>query len=132
MEIGEDTFTAVRDHLQVRGYTGPINVACDDSKLLSGLRLHYDPREQKHFLVGGIEGPIHVPNPEDIENVMNDPAVKKGTKVSSQCYSQIPVFILFTHGIGSSVDWYNPFTRYATICHCRHPNSGLYVRTSLV
>ncbi|KAE9383389.1 hypothetical protein BT96DRAFT_951391 [Gymnopus androsaceus JB14] len=81
MEIGEETFMAVYNHLQARGYIGPINIACNDSKLLSGLRLYYDPKEMKHFLVGGTEGPIHVPNSDDIEAVMKNPVVKKGSKV---------------------------------------------------
>lgn len=80
--ICKDTFVAVRDHLRARGYTGPISIACDDSKLLSGLCLHFDARQSKHFLVGGVEGPIYVPEPKDIEQAMADPTISKGTKVS--------------------------------------------------
>lgn len=90
MVISKETFTAVSNHLQARAYTGPINIACDDSKLLSGLRLHYEPEEKKHFLVGGIEGPILVPNPDDIESVMRNPDVKKGSKVSHQLMAISP------------------------------------------
>ncbi|KAJ3862642.1 hypothetical protein EV359DRAFT_65475 [Lentinula novae-zelandiae] len=81
MTISKDTFTAIREHLQARGYSGPINVACNDSKLLAGLCLHYDAKKKAHFLVGGIDGPILVPEPKDIEEVMGNPAVQKGTKV---------------------------------------------------
>lgn len=80
--ICDDTFIVVHNHLQALAYTGPISVACDDSKLLSGLRLHYDAKEDKHFLIGGVDGPIHVPEPKDIETTMADPGVKKGTKVN--------------------------------------------------
>ncbi|KAF9039552.1 hypothetical protein BDP27DRAFT_1435279 [Rhodocollybia butyracea] len=63
MVISDNTFIAVCEHLQAWGYTGPINISCDDSKTLSGLRLHYDAKEMKHYLVGGVDGPIHVPDP---------------------------------------------------------------------
>ncbi|KAJ3817168.1 hypothetical protein F5880DRAFT_1618539 [Lentinula raphanica] len=81
MVIEEATYTSVANHLAARGYSGPINVACDDSKLLSSFRLHYDSKQRKHFLVGGINGPIFVPNPEALADIMNDSTVKRGTKV---------------------------------------------------
>ncbi|KAJ3963869.1 hypothetical protein EV361DRAFT_956529 [Lentinula raphanica] len=65
MVIEEATYTSVANHLAARGYSGPINVACDDSKLL----------------IGGINGPIFVPNPEALADIMNDSTVKRGTKV---------------------------------------------------
>ncbi|KAJ3765163.1 hypothetical protein FB446DRAFT_795330 [Lentinula raphanica] len=80
MTIEDATFTSVLNHLSAVGYSGPINVSCDDSKLLSSFRLHYDSRQKKHFLVGAIDGPIFVSNPADIADVMNDPKIKKGTK----------------------------------------------------
>ncbi|KAJ3833288.1 hypothetical protein F5878DRAFT_700127 [Lentinula raphanica] len=81
MTIEDATFASVANHLSAVGYSGPINVACDDSKLLSSFRLHYDSKNKKHFLVGGIDGPIFVRDPTDIANIMNDPSIKKGTKI---------------------------------------------------
>lgn len=77
------TFTTVLDSL---GYSGQITLACDDTKLLDALRLQYDHDLDCEVLIGGIDGPIRINDSADLKRVMNDPTIKKGTKVGLLSY----------------------------------------------
>ncbi|KAJ7577185.1 hypothetical protein C8J56DRAFT_798958 [Mycena floridula] len=79
--ICPESFTRVKQQLDALDYSGPVAVACDDTKLLSGLRLYWDVTKKGHYLVGGADGPILVPDPEEMEALMNDPSIPKGTKL---------------------------------------------------
>lgn len=81
MTICERTFELVVEHLDAVNYDGPVCLSCDDTKLLSALRLYWDGNKKAHFLVGAVGGPIKVPNPDDIKSLMSDPTIEKGTKV---------------------------------------------------
>ena len=61
------------------GWDGPVGLSCDDTKLLSALRMYWDGT--KHVLVGGTDRPIEVADPEQVQIVMNDSTITKGTKV---------------------------------------------------
>ncbi|KIY68019.1 hypothetical protein CYLTODRAFT_395984 [Cylindrobasidium torrendii FP15055 ss-10] len=79
--ICEDTFNRVKERLDTIEYTGPVALACDDTKLLSGLRLYWDSSQGAHYLVGGTNGPVLVPDPSMVPELMQDDAIPKGTKV---------------------------------------------------
>ncbi|KAF8328951.1 hypothetical protein F5887DRAFT_1287968 [Amanita rubescens] len=81
MTICDRTFSLVEEHLSLLGYKGPVCLCCDDTKLLSTFRLYWDAKEQSHYIVGGVDGRYHVPNPEDL---------KKATKIRLWCLS-IPI-----------------------------------------
>ncbi|KAK7448058.1 hypothetical protein VKT23_013815 [Stygiomarasmius scandens] len=81
MTINEETFTSVKSHLKALQYNGPVALSCDDTKLLPSLRLFYDGVQKTHFLVGDVNGPMIVPNPESIKEIMNSENIVKGTKV---------------------------------------------------
>lgn len=79
--ISPETFLRVRKRLDAVHYSGPVGLSCDDTKLLSGLRMFWDTLKQKYLLVGGIDGPLEVADPEQVQAMMDDPAITKGTKV---------------------------------------------------
>jgi hypothetical protein len=81
MTICDRTFDLVVEYLEAVNYEGPLALSCDDSKLFASLRLYWDNKEEKHFLVGAVGGPILVPNPDDIKALMSDPSVVKAVKV---------------------------------------------------
>jgi len=81
LQIGPSTFTLVRKQLEDLDYTGPAGLACDDTKLHSALRLFYDRETKAHYLVGGASGPILVPDPKQMEGLMNDSNTVLATKV---------------------------------------------------
>ncbi|KAJ3770857.1 hypothetical protein FB446DRAFT_646265 [Lentinula raphanica] len=84
LTICDETFSLVKSRLDALGYSGPVAVACDDTKLFSSLRLYWDSTEGQngsYVLVGGTKGPIVVENPDDVERYMKDPSITKGTKV---------------------------------------------------
>jgi hypothetical protein len=81
MEICERTFTILKEYLHANGYTGPIGLACDDTKLFSVLRLYWDSEQQAHFLVGGTDGPVRVANPDQVKRVIESAKITKAVKV---------------------------------------------------
>ena len=81
LTISEATFTRVMDYLDALHYSGPVSLACDDTKLQSGLRLYWDNTAKGYFLVGGTGGPLSIPDPKQVSELMNDPTMEKGTKV---------------------------------------------------
>ncbi|KAL1684578.1 hypothetical protein GGG16DRAFT_68050 [Schizophyllum commune] len=81
MEICDETFELVIDILRSIGWSGPVGVACDDTKLFDTWRLYYDAVTKRFYLVGGIDGPILVTNPEKVQELMASLAVKKAKKV---------------------------------------------------
>lgn len=82
MIICDQTFVRAQNHLDSLNYNGPLALSCDDTKLLGSLRLYYDNEKESHFLVGGVDGPIAVPDPDIVKDLMADPSITKATKVS--------------------------------------------------
>ncbi|KAJ7210707.1 hypothetical protein GGX14DRAFT_363176, partial [Mycena pura] len=80
MEICDDTFELQQKLLQGLRHIGPVGVACDDTKALSGLFLCRN-NEGQSLLVGGINGPVVVHNPEEISNIIEDARNSPGTKL---------------------------------------------------
>lgn len=83
MELGDRTFELVSNHLDALGYTGEVGLSCDDTKLTEGTHLYWDGKEKCHFLVGAVDGPIRVLDPEHIRGILNDPETIRAKKVSS-------------------------------------------------
>ena len=80
MSIYDEIFVLVKDHLDSLGYNGPVCLCCDDTKLFSAFRLYWDAKEKSHYIVGGVGGRYHVPNPDDVRTVIEQ-AKLKATKV---------------------------------------------------
>ena len=91
MEIGEQTFIDVVEHLTALNYTGPVGLSCDDTKLFTSMRLFWDAEKKAYFLVGGTDGPCRVANPDEVRAVLEDPNFHKATKV--RCYE--PTYSVF-------------------------------------
>lgn len=83
MEICNRTFDLVEDHLKSLGHTGPVGLSCDDTKLFSSLRLYWDADQDSYFLIGGVDGPYRVADPESVKNVIAEGKIKQATKVIS-------------------------------------------------
>ncbi|KAJ7202518.1 hypothetical protein GGX14DRAFT_330575, partial [Mycena pura] len=81
MELCDRSFTLAKSYLDSIGYEGPVAVACDDSKLFAGLRLHYDAEKGSNVLVGAVGGPILVPDAAAVTRVLHDESVVNGTKL---------------------------------------------------
>lgn len=81
LEICPRTFDLVDDHLKAIDYHGPTSLSCDDTKLFSTFRLYYDGQEKCHFLIGGVDGPVRVLDPENLTELLDSLKDKKATKV---------------------------------------------------
>lgn len=92
MEICDRTFQLVEDHLAALNHTGPVGLSCDDTKLFSSLRLFWDKEKNTYFLVGGVDGPYRVADPDSVRQVISEGKIKKATKVrySFNCGTRSP------------------------------------------
>ena len=79
-EINDQTFQQVVDHLEEINFSGPCSLSCDDTKLFSTYRLYYEGKQGAHFLVGGVDGPIRVLDPEIKRKSFNSPTIKRRLK----------------------------------------------------
>ncbi|KAG6915324.1 hypothetical protein DXG01_012130 [Tephrocybe rancida] len=81
LEIGDQMFQLVADHLGAIEYAGPVGLGCDNTKLFSSLQLFWDSGKKAYSLVGGTEGPVEVVDPEALKEIMVEAKVKKATKI---------------------------------------------------
>ena len=79
--IQDKTFEQIALHLETLKYDGPLGLACDDTQLLAALRPYYDPKDNKHYLLGGTDGPLLLAEPEKIAEVIKQGKIEKATKV---------------------------------------------------
>ncbi|KXN82809.1 hypothetical protein AN958_02141 [Leucoagaricus sp. SymC.cos] len=80
-EINDQVFIRVAEHLYSLDYSGPVCLACDDTKLHSTFRLYWNNEESSYFLLGGVDGPIRVLDPEDLQNTLEKNEGKQATKL---------------------------------------------------
>ncbi|TFY61180.1 hypothetical protein EVJ58_g4673 [Rhodofomes roseus] len=105
------TFELAVAYLSSVDYKGPVALSCDDSKLHAAYRTYWDPEKQAHILVGGIEGPRAVANPDELRDILcsrnNDPK-SKASKLRLWCLQiplpGIPPLILAAKAIPDNLD----------------------------
>jgi hypothetical protein len=88
MTICDRTFQLVDEHLSALGYDGPVGLSCDGTKLFLAWRLYWDAAQNAHFLVGGSGEPMHVADPDNLKEMINDLNLTKATKVSQYQLSE--------------------------------------------
>ncbi|TEB35306.1 hypothetical protein FA13DRAFT_1624301 [Coprinellus micaceus] len=81
MTICPDTFKLVENQLNPLGTKGPVALSCNDMKLLDTMRMYWDEKEGKHYLVGAMEGKLEVADPEQMKKVLEEAKYQKATKV---------------------------------------------------
>lgn len=71
ISICDQTFKRAVGFLDAIGYTGPVSISCDDTKLLSKLSPYYDDKTSQWFILGGVGEPVTVDrDEEDIEKML--------------------------------------------------------------
>ena len=83
LKICPEMFYQAKVYCDALDYKGPLALGCNDTKLLGALGLYYDRIKKAHFLVGGVDGSIRVIDPDQVDEMMNNSKVKKGTKVQT-------------------------------------------------
>ncbi|KIY43701.1 hypothetical protein FISHEDRAFT_52985 [Fistulina hepatica ATCC 64428] len=82
LDICLETFQRVHDQLEAMGCLGdPMCLSVDDTKLFAQLRMYYDDKAKKYFVVGGEDGPIQVADPAQLEALLRDDTIKPSTKM---------------------------------------------------
>ena len=83
MTIEPYNFDLVSQHLDTLGYSGPVGLAVDDSKLSPTWRLVENKSGTGMVLIGAIGGPVEVLDLDAAKKIINENAVKQATKVYS-------------------------------------------------
>jgi len=79
--IQDRSFELAIEHLKKLGYTGPLGLSCDDTKLLPALRPYYDKATDKHYILGSTGEPLILTDPEELNSVIKKGEAEKATKV---------------------------------------------------
>ena len=76
-----------RDYIDSVEYTGPVALACDDTKLHPSLQVYWDTALETHVLVGSTSTEaIAVASPEELEHLLVEYKDKVATKVRAVVY----------------------------------------------
>ena len=82
MQICNRTFQLVQEHLSALSYSdGPLGLSCDDTKLFPSFQMYWDSEQKGHFVVGGVDGPMRVSDPDKLREILHDLGTAKATKV---------------------------------------------------
>ncbi|CAL1711140.1 unnamed protein product [Somion occarium] len=81
MTICAQMFELVHQHLKSLNYDGPVALSCDDTKLSASWRLVQKSEDEGLLLIGGIGGPIRVPDPAAAQAIIDSGKVSEATKV---------------------------------------------------
>lgn len=133
MTICNKTFDLVVQRLKALDYTGPTCLSCDDTKLLSGLRLYWDGEEMAHYLVGAVGGPIFVPDIDNLQSFMTDTSIVEGKKVrTSAIRKKCKTDLMFTGSRHSSTNSSTKGRSHHSYSNCypREPQRGSPIRVS--
>jgi hypothetical protein len=80
--ICDDCFLLAQHYMRCVDYSGPIALACDDSKLHPSLQVAWDGSSNSNILVGStVNEAILVSNPEELQKLLVDFDSKVATKV---------------------------------------------------
>ena len=80
--ICDDCFLLAQGYMLSVDYSGPIALACDDSKLHPSLQVVWDNSEDSNILVGStLNRAVLVANPEELEKLLVELEGKVATKV---------------------------------------------------
>ena len=80
--ICDECFMHARDYINSVEYTGPVTLACDDTKLHPSLQVYWDTALETHVLVGTTSTEtIVVANPEELKLLLLEYEDKVATKV---------------------------------------------------
>ena len=96
--IQPKTFELVDDTLKKLGYTGPVALSCDDTKLLASFRPYYDVDKQGYFVMGHIGEPFQLLDPEAFQLVVQEQQLTKATKVMINSSTLIQFDLILIYG----------------------------------
>jgi len=83
IKVTPELFERAANYVRSVGYSGPLALSADDTKLLASLRVYYDKTKQMWFLVGGVGEPMAVANAEELHQIIDEEEVIKATKYIS-------------------------------------------------
>ncbi|KAI0324089.1 hypothetical protein GY45DRAFT_1263530, partial [Cubamyces sp. BRFM 1775] len=101
LSICECTFLTVVQYLQSVGYSAPVALSCDDTKLHLAYRTYWDTSKQIHMLVGGTSEPRVVTNPDELQELLED--LTSATKVCTFLLPKMPPIVIAAKAIPNSL-----------------------------
>ena len=101
--IQDRCFELAIEHLKRLEYSGPVGLACDDTKLLPALRPYYDKATDKHYILGGTGQPLILADPEELTSVLKSGDAEKAEKVVSVLFGALTkrylMIVRFAYGV---------------------------------
>ncbi|KAJ3841314.1 hypothetical protein F5878DRAFT_670505 [Lentinula raphanica] len=85
VDIQPRTFVLARAHLDALGYSGPVALSCDDTKLQPAFRPFYDEDRQSWCILGSTGVPAVVADPEEYCKMVHEAGIQKATKLRLWC-----------------------------------------------
>ena len=79
----EDTPRLLKDTLDKLGWSGPVFIAADETKMDASLREIYDVRREAWVLLGTPGEPPILPNPEAVKTAIAEGRYEKANQVCS-------------------------------------------------
>lgn len=80
--ICDDCFLLAQSYMQSVDYSGPVALACDDSKLHPSLQVVWDNSLNSNILIGTtLNEPVLVADPEELQKLLVELEDKLATKV---------------------------------------------------
>ncbi|KAH9938784.1 uncharacterized protein BXZ73DRAFT_23422, partial [Epithele typhae] len=95
-EISPRCLDMTVDVLKGYDYPGLVSLCVDDTKLLAAVRLHYDPSTKTSFLIGGVDGPIAVADPDNMQTALELAKSLAAPKMRLWCV-QVPMPSIMPH-----------------------------------
>ncbi|KAJ3551528.1 hypothetical protein NM688_g4650 [Phlebia brevispora] len=80
MIIRDEMLDLVKARLNELNYTGPVMLACDDTKLVSAWHLWWCASEAAYYLIGVVSGPLRVSDSEALQKTVDDAHAVQATK----------------------------------------------------
>ncbi|KAJ1305544.1 hypothetical protein OPQ81_000548 [Rhizoctonia solani] len=91
LAIDDSLFETVVNYFSSINYTGPVCLACDDTKLIPALKTYYDASTKQWYLLGGATGAIAIASTDELTSILKEGNIPKASKNSG--YSPSRYFI---------------------------------------
>nr|GAT48523.1 predicted protein [Mycena chlorophos] len=107
VEFTRRTITLAKDRMTAMGWSGPVAMSCDDTKLQAALRPFYDENRQSWCILGSTGAPMLIANLPEFRQAVELGTVERATKLRLWCLQVccpgVPSYILAAKGISDSL-----------------------------
>ncbi|KAJ1304194.1 hypothetical protein OPQ81_008594 [Rhizoctonia solani] len=85
LEVDNRVVEMAQSYFSSINYTGPVCLACDDTKLTPALKTYYDASTKQWYLLGGTTGAIAITSTDELTSILKEGKISKASKVWFSC-----------------------------------------------